>query len=153
MAGYRNHNTMLQLEGFDELITKLQQAGREVDFECEKMFSECCKVTTDTLVERARAANLDEDLLKKMIRKKWHRYNVFHFEVGWEKPHKGKPLPDAYKVMFINYGTPYRQTRKGEDRGRIEGRGFIGKAKKSAKYKVKRLQKKFLEDVLKDLKQ
>lgn len=146
----------MKLEGFDDMIKRLEKAGKNVDFEVEKCFSECAKTMTDTLVSRAKSAKLDDDLINKIERKKWHKYGVFYFEVGWEKvarSYGGEALPDVYKVMFYNYGTPLRATRDGQNRGKIEGRGFIKKAKLSAINKVKKIQKDFLARYVENLKQ
>ena len=154
MAVYRNHDLTLKIEGFDEMIKKLQKAGRDVDIEVEKCFSKCAKTVTDTLVEKARGAGLAESLVNKIEREKWHKFGVFHFSVGWKKvkPSVGNPLPDVYIVMFFNYGTPRRTTKDGENRGEIKGRRFIKKAKMSAWNKVKKIQRDFIAQTMNDLK-
>ena len=153
MATWRNRGLTLQLEGFDELVKALQKADKSIDFEVEKCFSQCCKVITDTLKEKAQQAELDADLINKITRDKRHNGNRFYFEVGWKKvaPTKSNPIPDVYKVMFYNYGTPQRTTKAGANRGEEKKHGFIKKAKLASKNKVKKLQKDFLKDALKDL--
>lgn len=144
----------LQLDGFEEMIKKLEKAGRNVDFEVEKCFSQCAKVMTETLIEKAEAANLDQNLIEKIEREKWHKFGKFHFAVGWEKVKRtygSDPLPDVYKVMFYNYGTPVRTTKSGENRGEERGRGFIKKAKLASKNKVRKIQRDFLANVMKEL--
>lgn len=142
------------------MLEALVKAGKDVDFEAEKCFSQCCKIVTEQLTTKATSAGLHPHLLSKMQREKWHKGNTFHFEVGWKKvkPSKGGPLPDTYKVMFFNYGTPSeRYTKKGYYRGKenahpIGSHGFIKKAKTASANKCRKLQKQFLADALKDLK-
>lgn len=140
------------------MLETLQQAGKDIDFEAEKCFSQCCKVVTEQLKEKAANAGLDPHLMQKIVREKWHKGNTFHFEVGWKKVAKNNPLPDTYKVMFYNYGTPSsRFTKKGYYRGKEEAHpigshGFIKKAKIASVTKCRKIQKQFLADALKDLK-
>lgn len=139
------------------MLEKLVEAGKNIDFEAEKCFSQCCKVVTEQLKEKAVSAGLDDRLVSQIAREKWHKGNTFHFEVGWRKVKKNNPLPDTYKVMFYNYGTPSeRYTKKGYYRGKedahpIGSHGFIKKAKTASANKCKKLQKQFLADALKDL--
>lgn len=160
MSTWRNRPMTLNIEGFNELLIKLQAAGKNVDFEVEKCFSQCCKVVTEQLTEKAKSAGLDERLISKIQREKWHKGNTFYFEVGWKKakPTYSNPIPDTYKVMFYNYGTPSnRYTKAGYYRGKesahpIGSHGFIKKAKIASQNKCKKIQREFLAAALKELK-
>lgn len=92
--------------------------------------------------------------------------NRFACKVGWRVPeYNPANLSPAYKAIFINYGTPHRYTKAetarvningefrtiGSDRGRIDGRGFIGRAKKKARPKIKAAQKEALVNILGEL--
>lgn len=86
--------------------------------------------------------------------------------VGWRMSGNYDPRnpADEYKVIFMNYGTPHRLAKDGirvniggqwktltTDRGRVDGRGFIGRAKKKARPKVKKAQEAALKQILEDL--
>lgn len=153
MKTWRNRSMTFKLEGFNDLVEAIEKAGRNVDFETEKCFSQCAKVVTETLIEKAQEADLDAKLIDKITREKWHRHNIFYFSVGWEKVKATdkNPIPDVYKVMFYNYGTPNRTTKSGANRGEVKEHGFIKKAKLASRNKVRKIQRNYLKDVLKDL--
>lgn len=172
MATFRNRSLSLELKGFDELIEKLQEAGKSVDVEGRKCFEKAAENVYDALYEQSKKAGLPESLVEQIDENfiEIPNSNVWSYEVGWkkQKPSKSEPLPDTYKVMFYNYGTPaVRKTKDGGQRVQIDGKwvtlkndrgqesahpsgshGFIKKAKLSAASKNKKLFKNFLKDVL-----
>lgn len=104
---------------------------------------------------------MKEHLLEEMVHEETEiaSNNVWSATVGWKKPKPKDPLPDTYKVMFYNYGTPSgnRSTKKGYNRGQESAHpkgshGFIKKAKLAAANRNKKLQKETLEKILGDLK-
>lgn len=128
----------------------------------------------DALYEKAEKAGLPENLLEEIVHEETEiqNKNIWAATVGWKKPKPKNPLPDTYKVMFYNYGTPSgnRNTKTGGQRLQIDGkwvtlgtnrgqesahpegsRGFIKKAKLAAANKNKKLQKETLEKILGDL--
>ena len=78
--------------------------------------------------------------------------NRFAVVVGWKMPNYDPNDPaDVYKVIFLNYGTPRREKSTGANRGSIDGRGFIGKARKKSVKPIKAAQEELLNKILKGL--
>ena len=156
---WRNKST-ITLKGFDEFLEALDEAGAKMDVEGRKCFEQCAENLYDELYNKAQKAGLDNRLLEQIDEKFIESGNAWYYEVGWkkQKPSKSNPLPDTYKVMFYNYGTPKeRFTKKGYSRGIEEAHpkgshGFIKKAKLAVVQKNKKLQKETLEKIIGELK-
>lgn len=170
---WRNNSSILKIEGFEELYEKCAKAGKDAEVEARKLFEQSAENMYDELYTKGKAAGLPEHLLEK-IEEDMHEGNgSWRAEIGWKKSKPKNPLPDTYKVMFYNYGTPSgnRLTRTdgqrveingqwvtlGKNRGQEpphpSGSGFIKKAKLAAARKNKKLQKETLEKILGDFKQ
>lgn len=154
MRQFKN-KSMLQLKGFDEFIERLEAAGAKMDNEGRKCFEKCGENLYDELYLKAQQAGLDERLLEQIDERFIEDYGIWYYEVGWkkQKPSSTNPLPDVYKVMFYNYGTPRRKTKQGHNRGAEEphpkgSHGFIKKAKLAAARKNKKLMKETLDKIL-----
>jgi hypothetical protein len=158
---WRNKSSTVTLKGFEDFLEALQEAGATMEGEGRKCFEQCAENLYDEMYSRAQKAGLDNRLLEQLDETFIEKDNVWFYECGWkkQKPSKGNPLPDTYKVMFYNYGTPKeRFTKKGYSRGKVsphpEGsHGFIKKAKLAVVQKNKKLQKETLEKILGELKQ
>lgn len=144
----------LELKGFDEYIQNLQDVGGKLEREGKECFLECTKEVTTQLRKKSKEAGL-KDSLRNTMKSETILHDsagVWYFEAGWQK---GKPnyknLSDAYKVLFYNYGTPRRSTKKGANRGKIQAHGFIGNAKRAAYRRCKKIQSEFLANVTKGL--
>lgn len=157
---WRNNSSVLQLKGFAEIYEKFVEAGKDAEVEGRKLFEKCSENLYDELDAKARAAGLPEHLIEEMIHEETEDQskNIWSATVGWKKPKPKDPLPDTYKVMFFNYGTPSgnRVTKKGYNRGQEPphpkgSHGFIKKAKLAAANKNKKLQAQTLKDILGDL--
>ena len=160
MRQFKN-KSILQLQGFEEFLERLQEAGASVGNEGRKCFEKCSENLYDELYSSAQKAGLDNRLLEQIDERfiENQNANVWHYEVGWKKrkPTAGNPQQDVYKVMFYNYGTPKRVTKSGLNRGAeiahpAGSHGFIKKAKLAARNKNKKLQKETLKNILKELK-
>lgn len=175
MGTYRNRSLSLELKGFDELLEKLQQAGKNIDVEGRKVFEKAAENVYDSLYEKSTKAGLPTRLVEQIDERfiEIPSSNLWSYEVGWkkQKPSTSEPLPDTYKVMFYNYGTPsVRKTKEGGQRVQINGKwvtlgtdrgqesqhpadshGFIKKAKIAAANKNKKLFKDFLKEILGDV--
>jgi hypothetical protein len=144
----------IELKGFDEFIQNLQDAGGKIDREGKACFEKCAKETEAQLIAKAKSAGLDPKLLRELKSETIQNNSagVWYFETGWKK---GKPdankISDAYKVLFYNYGTPKRTTKKGQNRGKEKTTNFIANAKRAAARKCKKVQKDFLQDITKGL--
>ncbi len=160
MRQFKN-KSILQLQGFEDFLEALEEAGAKMDVEGRKCFEKCAENLYDELYFKAKKAGLDNRLVEQIDEEfiENPNHNIWHYEVGWkkEKPSKTNPLPDVYKVMFYNYGTPKRTTVAGENRGEETthpkgSHGFIKKAKLAARRKNKKLQQDTLDEILKGLK-
>lgn len=161
MAGWRNKSTVLQIDGFEEVFKAIENAGKEAQVEGRKCFETCAETMYDELYKKASQAGLDNRLIEQIDERFIEDFGVWFYEVGWKKqrPTKNGKLPDTYKVMFYNYGTPNgnRTTKAGYNRGQEpahpEGsHGFIKKAKLAARNKIKKIQRSTLKEILKGLK-
>ena len=172
LATYRNKSSILNISGFDELYQKLEQAGKNAEVEGRKLFEHCAENMYDELYDKGKAAGLPEHLLEEIEEDMREGKGRWSCEIGWKKSKPKTPLPDTYKVMFYNYGTPSgRHTKQGGQRVQINGKwvtlgtdrgkenahpsgshGFIKKAKLAAARKNKKLQKETLDKILGDLK-
>jgi hypothetical protein len=153
---WRNRSTTVTLKGFDDFLERLQEAGASMDGEGRKCFEKCAENLYDEMYAKALSAGLDMRLLEQLEETFIEKPNVWHYECGWQKqkPSKGNPLPDTYKVMFYNYGTPKeRYTKKGYYRGKISAHpigshGFIKKAKLAVVKRNKKVQEDALKRIL-----
>lgn len=166
---WRNKSGTLQLKGFEEFYEKLLAAGKSADTEAQKLFDDSARNLNDELAKKAADAGLSNRLIGQITEDKiaMPQKNLWYYSAGWKKPRPSKPLPDTYKVMFYNYGTPSgRHTKDGGQRVNIGGKwvtlgtnrgiekphGFIKKAKLAAARKNKKLCEETLEKILGDLK-
>lgn len=161
MRQFKN-KSILQLQGFEKFLERLQEAGVSMETEGRKCFEKCSENLYDELYLKAKKAGLDDRLLEQMIHEEIENKNanIWRAEVGWkkQKPTAGNPLPDTYKVLFYNYGTPKRTTKGGENRGKedahpVGSHGFIKKAKLAVRNKNKKLQEETLQKILGELEQ
>lgn len=136
----------LSLDGFEELLARLDKAGASLDRiadDCARGAAEECR---QSLVAEMRRAKVDADIIRAMpaprIEREGNRWAV---QVGFFKDHYDPREPsEAYKAIFLNYGTPHRTEAKGQ----IKARGFVKKAKRKAAKAVKARQEKALRDML-----
>ena len=156
-----NNKSVLNLKGFNEFAERLLEAGASLENDGRKCFDKCGENLYDELREKAEKAGLDERLLDQINEEiiELPNKNVWRYEVGWkkQKPTTGNPLPDVYKVMFYNYGTPTRTTKEGANRGKedphpVGSHGFIKKAKLAAIKRNKKYQAETLKKILEGLK-
>lgn len=144
----------LELKGFNEFIQDLQDAGGNIDKQGKECFEQCARETEAQLRAKAKASGLDQKLLNKMNSKTTQNTSagIWDFETGWEKGKlNSKKISDGYKVLFYNYGTPKRYTKKGANRGKEAKTNFIANAKRAAAKRCKKIQKDFLANVTKGL--
>lgn len=160
MRQFKN-KSVIQLTGFEQFLEALQEAGAKMENEGRKCFEKCAENVYDELYKKAEQAGLDDRLLEQIHEEyvENESANIWRYEVGWkkQKPSTSNPLPDTYKVMFYNYGTPKRVTKAGYNRGKEEAHpkgshGFIKKAKLAVANKNRKLQKETLTKILENLK-
>lgn len=143
----------LKLKGFDDMLEKIKEAGKDADATARKVIEESAKIVETELKTAAAAAQVKSsitDEIKRTVEKEGDRYSA---AVGWEVGnYDPRNVTAGYIAIFENYGTVRRQTRTGKDRGELKPRNFISTAKKAAKPKVKKLQKQIIDEVMGDLK-
>ena len=133
----------LDFKGFDDYLEKLIKAEKNVDEVVEQCIQTSAGIIQSEYVAAMSNAKVDSGLIGRMdpytIE---HNGNTFSAHIGYKKgPYNPKDPSDGYKAIFLNYGTP-----------RIHPRDFIKKMKKSSLPKVKKEEKKILENALGELK-
>lgn len=128
----------LDLKGFDEMLRKIEKANGNVDAAAKKCMDKSAQIMQDELKSQMQAADLQNTMSRLISRMPSPRvendHGLWTATVGYEKgAYDPKNPSDAYEVIFINYGTP-RRTKH----GKVQARGFIAKAKKKAKSKIKK---------------
>ena len=141
----------LNLTGFDEMLRKIEKAGGDVDAATKKCMEKAAEIMDDELKAQMQAVDLQNTMSRLISRmpspKVKNDHGLWTAEVGYEKgEYNPKHLSDAYKAIMINYGTP-RRTKH----GKVKARGFIDKAKKKAKPKIRKEQAKILDEVFREL--
>lgn len=140
---------------FDSLLNKIKKAGGDIEKATWDAARKGGRVYYQTLVEECKKSGVPDHLIDKI------RFNClrdasgsrFAVVVGWYMDNYDPADPsEGYKVVFLNYGTPRRESSKG-NRGYINGRGFIGRSKKKSRKLIKQAQEEFLKSVLGDLMQ
>lgn len=153
---------------FDGMLEAIKDAGGDMNKAAMRAAEECAKTAHDELVTECNASGVPASITGAIQ----HSVNVtsggnrYEIEAGWKKGDYDPANPSvAYKAIFLNYGTPKgpRQVQKKThvlykgswvttlNRGQIVGRGFIDRAQKSMKKKVKKVQKEALQEMLKEL--
>lgn len=134
----------LKLNGFDDLLSKIEQAGGTIDRAAKSCLTQSAHIMHDELKAQMQAANVDSGLISRMpppeIESAGNRYTA---RVGYKKgAYDPKNPSDAYKVIFANYGTPRRS-----EHGQQPEKRFIEKAKKKARPKIKKAQEETLNKI------
>lgn len=133
------NNIQLNIEGFDELLKKIEDAGGSIKETVDKCMRTSAQIQQDELKAKMKKKEVSSGLIERMPAPeiKWSG-NACIARVGYKKgsydPHN---LSDGYKAVFINYGTP-----------RIAPRKFIVAAHKAAKRKIKKEQEETLQKII-----
>lgn len=139
----------LKLTGFEEMLTAIEKAGGSIDKAANQCMQKSAKLMDEELKAQMRTANVKSDLINRMpspeVEKDGNRYTA---RVGFVKGEYNPTKPsDAYKAIFLNYGTP-RRTKHGQ----VKARHFIENAKEKAKSKIENSQQQTLKEILGGLK-
>lgn len=140
----------LQLDGFDELLSKIEKAGGSIDAAAETCLKNSAAIMEAELKTQMSKADVESALINKMpaptIEKDSNRITA---RVGYKKgAYNPRNISDGYKIVFLNYGTPRRTQH-----GKIKARGFISKAKRKARARIKKQQEETLNEILRGLSQ
>lgn len=138
----------LKLDGFDELLSKIQNAGGSIDSAATTCLKNSAAIMEAELKTQMSNAGVDSGLINSMpapqIEQEGNRITA---RVGYKKgAYNPRDPSDGYKVVFLNYGTPNRSKH-----GKVKARGFIAKAKKNAKKQIKKQQEETLNEILRGL--
>lgn len=146
----------LKLEGFDELLKEIEKAGGKIDNSVKSCMNKSAKIMQIELKDEMQKSNVDSGLINRMPPPEIENdHGMITARVGYRKGEYNQDnLSDGYKVLFANYGTPYRK-----EHGKIVDiaaggtirLGFIVRAKNRAKRKIKAEQEKTLQEILKGL--
>lgn len=139
----------LKLTGFEEMLSAIDKAGGSIDRAANQCMQKSAKLMEEELKTQMRSAKVKSDLISRMpspeVEKEGNRYTA---RVGYVKGEYNQKKPsDAYKAIFLNYGTP-RRTKHGQ----VKARHFIENAKENAKSKIKNSQQQTLKEILGGLK-
>lgn len=139
----------LKLTGFEEMLSAIEKAGGSIDRAANQCMQKSAKLMDEELKAQMRSAKVKSDLIGRMpspeVEKEGNRYTA---RVGYVKGEYNQKKPsDAYKAIFLNYGTP-RRTKHGQ----VKARHFIENAKENAKSKIKNSQQQTLKEILGGLK-
>lgn len=139
----------LKLTGFEEMLSAIEKAGGSIDKAANQCMQKSAKLMDEELKAQMRSANVKSDLINRMpspeVEKDGNRYTA---RVGFVKGEYNPTKPsDAYKAIFLNYGTP-RRTKHGQ----VKARHFIENAKEKAKSKIENSQQQTLKEILGGLK-
>lgn len=142
MAGKKSY-IQLNIEGFDELLKKIEQAGGSINGAVDKCMKQSAQFQKKELKTQMQKKKITTSLINRMPDPEieWNG-NTCTARVGYKKgAYNPKDLSDGYEAIFINYGTP-----------RISPRNFIQAAKNKARPQIKKLQEQTLNEILEDLK-
>ena len=160
-------NAMLNVN-FDELISKIKEAGGSVDAAADKAAKATGAIVHEELNKEASAQHVPSDVTNAIRENYKSKNGVVNVSVGWElKNYNPNYLTPGFKALFASYGTKPRTVKAGgqrvfingrwvtlgTNRGAVKGSNFIKTAKKRAATKAKKAQKEILDQTLKDLKQ
>jgi len=143
----------LNIEGFGALLREIEKAGGNLDAVTKKCLSESAEIMQSELKTQMQESNVPQRMINAMPSPELeHQGNVFTARIGYKKGAYDPKNPSiGYKVVFLNYGTPNR-TKHGKIDPNAPERGFIQRAKKRARPKIRKQQKEALQKALKGLK-
>ena len=143
--------SILQINGFDEMIKKLESSSKAAEKIAQQTAKDCGDILKAEIVEQAKSAGLPDHLVNQLQEdfEAERSSGKFRYLVGWQREARsgGAALTDSEKVIIKNYGTPEeRKTAAGASRGKIKKLNFLKKAKNKAKPKMrKRIETGFAE--------
>ena len=144
----------LKFTGFDDLLKDIEAAEGSMNKAADSALRQGAQILQSELKSEMASANVPKNLINAMPPFEVESFGNTHVaRVGYKKgAYNPDNLSDGYKVVFLNYGTPNR-TKHGkiEEGGKIK-LGFINRARRKAKPKIKKAQKQALDKILARLK-
>lgn len=144
----------LKLEGFDELLKQIQKAEGDVESASVQTLRKSADIMQNTLKAEMQKSNVSSSLINTMPAPKIEKdHGLITARVGWQKGAYNPSNPSAaYKVIFLNYGTPNRTKHGKIQQGGKVKLGFIKRAKSKSKKPIQIEQERMLKEILKGLK-
>ena len=138
----------IKLEGYDKLIDAISKSESKINIVADTCITKSANIMSEEIKSKMASAGVDDGLISRMPAPiVEHKGNIYSAQVGYKKgTYDPTNLSDGYKALFLNYGTPRRT-----EHGKVRARGFIDKAKKAAKPKIKKAQKQAIDDILKGI--
>jgi hypothetical protein len=138
---------ILKINGFDYLLDDIQRAGGNIDIAIDKAVKAGAAELEAQLRAECQAADIPDSITGEIRTKHTKHGNKHKCSVGWDiGEYNPDNLSTGYKALFLNYGTPHRRKH-----GKIKARGFITKAKRKARRKVKLAQAAALDEILRGI--
>lgn len=153
-TSYRGKGGIAVSVNFNSLLEKIKEAEGDVEEAAWTAARKGAKVMHDELLTQCAASGVPASVSNAIAyqAERDKAGNRFACKVGWRVPEYDPKNPStAHKAIFLNYGTPHRYTESGADRGHMDGLGFIGRAKKKARPKIKKAQEAALNEILEGL--
>lgn len=147
----------LKLEGFDDLLREIEKAGRSAESAALSAMKQSAEIVQNELKSEMKSSNVDGGLISRMPPYEiQNNHGEISAHIGYKKGDYNPNNPsDGYKAVFLNYGTP-RRSEHGKIKDRSDGGvvrlGWIDRAKRKAKPKVKKAQEEALKKILARLK-
>lgn len=139
----------LKFTGFDDLLKDIEAAQGSMNKAADSALRQGAQILQSELKSEMQNAGVVKHLIDEMPPFEVENLGNVHIAyVGYKKDAYNPEKPsNAYKVIFLNYGTPHRTKH-----GKVVGRGFIQKARRKAKPKIKKAQEQALQKILARLK-
>lgn len=132
-------------KGFEDMIADLNLSAKEVDRVATACINQNAQIMQSELKSAMSKSGVPGHLISEMPQFEVKAEgNVYEASVGYSKGAYDPRNPSTgYKVVFLNYGTPNRTKH-----GKVPEKGFIARAKRSAKPKMKKANEAALKKIL-----
>lgn len=136
-------------DGFQKMIKDIELSQNQAERVANSCIRQSAQIMQSELKSEMKRSDLDSALADRMpafqVLSGGGKYKAL---VGFtETPYNPRNPSDYYKAIFANYGTPNRKKH-----GKERARGFVQRAKKAARPKIKKQQKVALKKILERLK-
>lgn len=140
----------LILTGFDDLLEQVKKADGNMKRATEVALKDGADALKKAYESQARSDGVPQKSIDALQTNppKWSGNRCeagAGFKLGSYDPENPS---GGFIAMFENYGTDNRQTKAGENRGKMRALGFIQKAEKKAAAKVKKAEEGALKSIL-----
>lgn len=147
--GRRNKGMHVNYGAFKDLLQAIEKAEGNVDIAAKRLTREAMHISFDELTNAVQKAQVPDRIKKKIDKRMEAKSGRYAYQVGWRMGNYNPKNPnDSYLAVFLNYGTVRRETKDGKDRGKLEAKNFILKAKKAQKKRIEKLVKDTYDDII-----